>query len=240
MKILLLAPVALKGVLPGLIDAYTRATGNAVAAEIVLNPEVPARIAEGADFDVAITNPGYVRDLVASGHADGASHAAFGRVPLALAVAGGSGPCATAPGDIATLLLRSDSIAYTGPGTSGRIFREMAEHLGVLDRIADRLRPMGAGEPIRAVAEGTCVLAAAPLTVVRATQGVHAAAICPGGMGTDIDMSVFLSRCAVDRPEARAFLAFLTDPSRDNALARAGVERFTLPAQDQGLPPAPQ
>lgn len=151
-------------------------------------------------------------------------------MPLALAVRGETRACGDAPADIAALLLAAESIAYTGAGTSGRIFREMAERLGVLDRIEATLQPMEAGAPIRAVAEGRIGLAAAPLTVVRATAGVYAAAICPAEMGTDIEMSVFLSTAAADRPEARPLLSALTGLAHDAALSRAGVERFSLPA----------
>jgi molybdate transport system substrate-binding protein len=164
-------------------------------------------------------------DLVASGHADGQSLCAFGRVPLALAVAGADGEYITEPRAIAALLLAAESIAFTGPGTSGRIFREMADRLGVLDRIEGHLKPMDAGQPIRAVAEGACALAAAPLTVVRATPGVRAAAICPAAMGTDIEMSAFLSTAPSEGAER--LLSVLTDPAMDPALAEAGVMRMT-------------
>jgi molybdate transport system substrate-binding protein len=225
MTVLLLAPVAVKAVVPVIAAAFREATGQTVEAEIVLNPEVPRRITQGAAFDVAITNPWYVPDLVASGYADGSSVCAFGRVPLALAVAGAHGECVSDPGAIAALLLAAGSIAYTGPGTSGRIFREMADRLGVLDRIEGLLNPMDAGQPIRAVAGGACALAAAPLTVVRATPGVRAAAICPAEMGTDIEMSVFLG---TGRSEgAERLLSVLTDPAMDPALAEAGVMRMT-------------
>ncbi|MBF9061041.1 solute-binding protein [Rhodobacterales bacterium HKCCSP123] len=236
MTVMLLAPVALRAVLSDLVDAYRAETGDGVETRIVLNPEVPRLIAEGFAFDVGITNPWYVPDLVAAGHVDGGSHTALGRVPLALAVAGHGGGCATDRAAIADCLLGARDIAFTGEGTSGRIFREMAAQLGVLDRIEDRLRPMGAGEPIRAVASGRCAMAAAPLTVVRATDGVQAAAICPAELGTDIEMSVFL---AARRSEGAArLLSYLADPARDAALSMAGVERFTLPPAP--VHPSPQ
>jgi ABC-type molybdate transport system substrate-binding protein len=230
MTILLLAPVALKAAVTDLVAEFGRISGVPVETDIVLNPEVPRRIAKGEAFDVAITNPGYVADLVDAGYADSGSHRAFGRVPLAIAIAGETGDASRRPEDVADLLLSAESIAYTGAGTSGRIFREMAEGLGVLDRIEARLRPMDAGAPIRAVAEGRAVLAAAPLTVVRTTPGVRAAAICPPEMGTDIEMSIFLSPDAAHRADARALLSFLTDARHDASLSGAGVERFTLPA----------
>ena len=235
MTVLLLAPVAVEDVLRQLLGAYRTTTGDEVETEIVLNPEVPRRISAGAAFDIGITNPWYVSDLVAAGRVDGASHAAFGRVPLALAVAGDGAACATDADGIASLLLAAPDIAFTDTGTSGRIFRDLAARLGVLDRIADRLRPMGAGEPILAVADGSCALAAAPLTVVRATKGVRAAAICPAELGTDIEMSVFLNSTRSDGAER--LLSYLADPARDEAWSRAGVERFTLPPASVGTSP---
>ncbi|NKX46266.1 substrate-binding domain-containing protein [Roseicyclus persicicus] len=230
MTVACLCPVALTGTLPALVEMHTRATGVAVELIPLLNPEVPRRIAAGADYDVALTNPVYVRALVALGRADPASHRPFGRVPLAIATSdAAAGTLAGLAGDLATLLRAAAAIAYTADGTSGQMFRDMALRLGVLAEIEDRLMPMAAGEPIRAAARGDCTLAAAPLTTVRATAGVTALAVCPPDLGTDIDMSVFLSPEAAARPAARAFLDHLTDPGLDGVLADRGVGRFAFP-----------
>ena len=58
--------------------------GISVTQMIDLNPSIPARILAGEAYDVGLTNPHYARALIASGHAEGASHRAFGRVPLAV------------------------------------------------------------------------------------------------------------------------------------------------------------
>ncbi len=58
------------------------------------------------------------------------------------------------------MLRKARSVAYTGDGTSGRIFCDMARLLGIVDDMAPRLHPMAAGEPVRAVATGSIALAA--------------------------------------------------------------------------------
>jgi hypothetical protein len=227
--IICLAPVALKGLMPELVATFEATTGLSVGVTYMLNPEVPQRIMDGADYDIALTNPPYVPVLIASGRAAADSHQPFGRVPLALAAQAGhrAQVCETAEG-IADLLTAADSIAFTAEGTSGRIFRDMARQVGVLDAIAGRLMPMAAGEPIRAVAHGDCTLAAAPLTTVLATEGVIPAAICPSELGTDIDMSVFLSPDAAGMAGPSSFVAHLVDTALDDRLAGRGIRRFAF------------
>jgi ABC-type molybdate transport system substrate-binding protein len=228
----LLAPVAVKAALQDLVALHEQARAVQIATSYVLNPEVARRIMAGEAYDIAITNPHYVPDLIAAGRASADSHRPFGRVPLAL-VAQAGGPhtdLVATEAEIADMLRAAPSVAYTGEGTSGRIFLDMARRLGVLDGIAPRLHPLGAGEPVRAVATGSIAFAAAPLTTALATPGVVPVAICPSSLGADIDMSVFLNPDVADDDTVQAVLQHLTDPGLDGFLSVRGVRRFAFDA----------
>jgi molybdate transport system substrate-binding protein len=148
-------------------------------------------------------------------------------VPLAIARrANIEGPVLTEATDIASLLRGAQDIAYTSAGTSGRIYLEVLEKLGVLEEVMARSRPMSGGVPAESVAEGDVELAIAPLTTVLATPEVTPAAIFPEDLGTHIDMSVFLS--SKPRIGAEVVLDFLTAKHLDPELVSAGIMRFEL------------
>jgi len=60
------APLALRGLLARMLPGLP----VEVETEVVLNPEVPRRIAGGQGCDVWITNPWYVPELSAAGYLD--------------------------------------------------------------------------------------------------------------------------------------------------------------------------
>ena len=218
-------PVAIRALMDRLAPRIEAAAGVPLTQFIDLNPEIHQRIAGAEAFDVGLTNPHYAKALVASGHADGASHRPFGRVPLAIGrMAGAEGPVRTNEQEIATLLRGAESIAYTGAGTSGQTYLDAVKWLGLKDAVMSKSRAMGGGEPVASVAAGEIELAVAPLTTVLSIPGVVPAAVFPEQLGTHIDLSVFLS--TAPRTGAAAVVAFLTASELDTELAAAGVLRF--------------
>ncbi|SLN47406.1 hypothetical protein ROA7023_01989 [Roseisalinus antarcticus] len=214
-----IAPVAIRVLLTELVEGIGRETGLDVGLTFDLNPAVARRITAGEAFDLAITNPWHVAELVAAGLARADSETAFWTIPLAIAAR--EMREAAAPEDI---LRQATSVAYTAEGTSGQTFLRVAEKLGVLNAIRPRLMPMGAGEPVRAVAAGEAEIAIAPLTTILAAPGVVGLAEFDRSLGASIDLSMVL--CG-DAPAlgAEALLAALADPALDAALAAGGMAR---------------
>ena len=221
----LLGAVAIGAQLDDLAGRFARASGHTVETRIDLNPAVASRILAGEPFDLGTTNPPYLPGLIAAGHVDAGTQRPFGCIPLALGARIAVVDAATRPQDIAARLTDARSIAYTGEGTSGRTFLAVAGRLGVLEAIESRLAPMGAGQPVAAVAAGDAELAVAPLTVVIASPGVEPVAVFPAALGADIEMAMFLATRSRNRSGALGLLDFLTDPSLDALLAAGGVLR---------------
>lgn len=220
-------PVAIRAFMDRLAPRVQAAAAVSLRQIVDLNPRIPERIMAGEAFDIALTNPTHARALVASGHADGATHFPFGRVPLAIARrAGTDHPVRTDMPGVAALLRDAESIAYTGAGTSGRSYLDAVARLGLTDTVLSRSRPMGGGEPVASVADGTTELAIAPLSTVLSTPGVIPAAVFPDVFGAAIEMSVLLGNAP--GAGAAAVLAFLTASDLDAELAAAGLVRFAL------------
>ncbi len=189
----------------------------------MLNPDVPGHVATGADWDIAITNPCHVDDIVAAGHAERSACRPFARTPLAFAARGARGPVARSVEGLIALLRAARSIALTDVGTSGGAFRHLARRLGLWEDLRDRLLCLEGGGPMRAVLEGRAELAALPLTNIAPVEGAAVAGICPAELEAEIALSLCLSPGA--SASARLFADWLLDPALDERLGAMGAMR---------------
>lgn len=223
----LFVPVAVRAIMSSLVPRLEAAAGAPITQLIDLNPAILERILAGEAYDIGLTNPRYARALIAAGGADGASHRAFGRVPLAVGRKEGSDHAIARDVDEIKALFRdANSIAYTGTGTSGRTYLDVMERLGLTGAVAPKSRTMGGGEPVKLVAAGQIELAVGPLSTIQSTEGIVAAAVFPEELGCHIDISVLLS--STPHPGAASVLEFLTSGTLDVELAEAGLSRFKL------------
>ena len=222
-----IVPVALKEAMERLVPEFERGTGHRFGIAVMLNPEVPGHVAAGAEWDVAITNPRHVDEILEAGLGAPGSHRPFGRSPLAFGVRGvvGNAPCQSAD-DIRAMLLQVETIAVTETGTSGKAFARLTRTLGIRDELRPKLRLMAGGEPMAALLAGEVAVAALPLTNIALVPGVSVAGICPPELDLHVDLSLCLSRDA--SAAAREFADWLVDPARDAVLGRLGAERFGL------------
>jgi|GEM_PF-1263009 len=226
-RIRIIVPVALKETMESLLPDFARATGCSPDITVMLNPEVPGYIASGGEWDVALSNPEYVEQILSAGHGEPGTHRPLARSPLAFGVGDRADGARELPADdLAGILLDAESIAVTETGTSGRMFRHLLAALDIEATVQPKLRPMAGGEPMAALIAGTVAMAALPLTNIAPIAGVRPAAICPTSLGVHIDLSLCVRRNAADA--ARALADWLTDPARDAAFGDLGAERFVL------------
>jgi molybdate transport system substrate-binding protein len=228
-RLTFITAVALHAEIERLVPEFRRRHGIEVDVNYDVNPAVAKRIMEGEDFDVGLTNPWYVEEMIATGRVIPDIHVPFGRVPLAI------GAAVPAPEQLAhsqaavrELLSSADSIAYVATGTSGRTFLRAIEMMGLQDDIRDRLRPMGQGEPPAAAAKGEVQYAVVPLSRIIAAPGIAPIATFPPELGLNIDMSMFLHINTGHRKTGAQLIRFLADPRHDDALRASGVYRFKL------------
>lgn len=220
-------PVAVRALMKVLAPRLEAASGTPLDLAIDLNPAIAQRITAGEPFDIGLTNPHFVPALITEGHVEGSSHRPFGRIPLAIGRREGSiVPVVTSVRDIISLINDANSIGYTAAGSSGETYLRVMERLGLAETTASTSRPMGAGEPMAAVAAGDVQFGVVPLTTVLSAAGVVPAAIFPEDLESHIDISVFLNHSPHER--AAAILSFLTSTDIDADLAAAGMSRFAF------------
>jgi molybdate transport system substrate-binding protein len=228
-RLTFISAVAVYAEIEELLPQFRHEHGIAVDVNYDVNPAVARRVMDGEDFDVGLTNPWYVDEMIARGLVIADIHVPFGRVPLTIGAAGPQPKeSASSLDDVRALLLNADSIGYTSIGTSGKTFLKALDMMGLQEQLHDRLRPMGAGEPPIATAKGEVQYAIAPLARIIAAPGVAPVGIFPPELGLDIDMSMFVHRNS--RPEpALQLIRFLSDPAQDAFLRSHGVYRYELP-----------
>ena len=227
-RLTFISAVALHAEIEELSPRFKRLHGIEVNVNYDVNPAVAKRVMDGENFDVGLTNPWYVDEMVSLGRIIPDIHVPFGRVPLTIGTAGPEqGEIVSSLEAVRTLLSNADSIAYTSIGTSGKTFLRAIEMMGLQDQIHDRLRPMGAGEPPIAAAKGQVQYAIAPLSRIIAAPGVAPIATFPRELGLNIDMSMFVHKNS--RPEmALKLIQFLSAPELDAYLRSHGVYRYEL------------
>ncbi|MGD1887239.1 MAG: substrate-binding domain-containing protein [Cohaesibacteraceae bacterium] len=222
-----IVPIALKEVMEELGPDFERDIGYRLGTTHMLNPQVPGYAAAHDDWDIAITNPWHVNEIVAAGHALAESHRALARSPLAFGARGVSEvrPTTSSEG-IKAALKAAEKIGFTGIGTSGDKFRGLAHSLGILPELEGKLVPLEGGGPMRALQAGQVDLAALPLTNIAPVAGVSAVAVCPEAMNVHIDISLCLHPAAPD--SVHDLVNWLIDPQLDDRLGALGAERFAL------------
>jgi len=228
-RLTFITAVALHAEIERLIPQFERQQGIDVTVNYDVNPAVAKRVMNGEDFDVGLTNPWYVEEMMARGLIVPGIHVPFARVPLAI------GAAVPAPKQLASsqeavrsLLSNAESVAYIATGTSGRTFLRAIEMMGLQDQLHDRLRPMGPGEPPAAAAKGQVQYAVAPLSRIIAAPGAEPTATFPPELGLNIDMSMFIHADSGKRETAAQLIRFLADPAHDDDLRSSGVYRFRL------------
>lgn len=225
----LLSAVAVHAEIEELLPRFKRQQGVDVEVNYDVNPAVARRVVDGEAFDVGLTNPWYVDEMFSLGRITPDIHVPFGRVPLAIGTAGPPPTQIVSSHEaVRALLLNASSIAYTSIGTSGKRFLKALEIMDLQDRIHDRLRPMGAGEPPIAAAEGQVQYAIAPLSRIIAAPGVAPIAIFPSELGLNIDMSMFIHVSTKHPETAMQLIRFLSDPALDAYLQSHGISRYEL------------
>jgi ABC-type molybdate transport system substrate-binding protein len=227
-RLTFITAVAVHAEIEELLPQFKRQHGIEVDVNYDVNPAVAKRVIDGEAFDVGLTNPWYVDEMIALGRIIPGIHVPFGRVPLAIGTAGPAPEVmATSDEAVRKILIEADSIAYIAPGTSGKTFLRALDMMGLQDQIRDRLRPMGQGEPPIAAATGKVQYAVAPLSRIIAAPGIAPIATFPPELGLNIDMSMFIHKNS--RPEtALQLIQFLSDPELDAYLSSHGVYRYEL------------
>lgn len=223
----LFGAVAVRPAVLPLVSMFEAKTGLTVSSRWELNPVVKAQIEAGAGFDLVITNPNLIQQLSALGKVALGSQVAFGRISMGIAAKAGSRIPRIDTLELFVDALRSaPSIAYANEGTSGAFFSDLLERLDLGREIRPKLVPISGAQTATSVARGEAELAVVPVTsILAAAPDVILIGRFPTELGGHIDFDLGHSASPASLKAADRLAEFLTSPSLDEVLARAGVDR---------------
>ena len=140
-EVKVLATVAVKAVMDGLVPVFERESGHKVAIQFGTSAMLRKQIDGGEHYDVVIlTPPEYADELVKQGRLAADSVARFAATHVGLAVrAGAPKPDIGSEEALKKALLAARSVAYSDPalgGTSGVHAKALIERLGIANDLA--------------------------------------------------------------------------------------------------------
>ncbi len=217
---------AVRTVIGGMIDDYTRKTGHQFA--FVTGPTGMLRgiIAMGADVDLIIASGPLMAELEATGKITPGSRVDLGRIGLGVVIRNGAAvPTISTPEDFKQLLIKAESIAYTDPtrgGTSYLHLMKVAEQFGIADVVTKKgVHATGGDDAVDKVAQGKAEIAVVLISEIHGT-GAKLAAPLPDALQLWTVYSAAIPASSTDVAGARALVAALTGPAMRERWTAAG------------------
>jgi molybdate transport system substrate-binding protein len=222
----LIAAGAVRGVIGGMIDDYSRATGHAFRVTIGSTGRLREIIAAGEPADLVITSAPLMRELEASGRITPGSKADIGRVGLGVVIrAGAPVPDIATPEALRQALVAAKSIAYTDPklgGTSYLHLMKIAHGFGIADEVARKgVHASGGNNAVVKVAAGEAEIAVVLVTEIH-DKRARLAGLLPPALQLWTVYSAAVPASSSEPALAREFIAALTAPAMRERWKAAG------------------
>jgi molybdate transport system substrate-binding protein len=226
-EIRLFGAIAVRPAVLPLILQFETDTGFKVAARWEVNPLVKRQVEAGEPFDLVITNPNLIEDLIALGKVKTGSQVAFGRIAMGVAAKAGSRQLDIGSLEAFKHVLKSvKSIAYASEGTSGGYFSGLLERLGLADDVKPKLVAIPGGQTAQAVGRGEAELGVIPvISILAAAPEVMLVGQFPTALESYVDFAIGIGAASTSVEAAKSLLEILMSPAADDVLAAKGVQR---------------
>ena len=217
---------AVRGVLGGMIDDYSRQSGLKFNLTVGPTGQLRDAIASGKPTDLVIVSAPLMQEMEQIGKIAAGSRVDLGRVGLGVVVREGTPlPDISTPEAVKQALIKASTIAYTDPklrATSVEQLMKFAEGFGIKDEVIRKgVISTGGNDAAAKVAEGRADIAIVPITDIHAKE-----ARLVGPLPEAIQLwTVYAAAIPVssrDPDSARAFVAALTGPAMRDRWIKAG------------------
>ncbi len=226
-QLALAAASDLQPVLPEIAARFQRATGQTVTITYGSSGNFVSQIQNGAPFDVFLSaDDGYVNRLVASGHADARTSAAYASGRLALWSRSDRGLILSAGlTSLTDARVRRIAIANPEHAPYGRAAVDALRRAGLYDRLRDRLV---LGESVSQAAQfaqtgnADVAIVALSLTMAPAMQQAGTSVELPASTFAPVTQTGVVLTRSTKGDLARRFLLYLGQPDIAMLLRRSG------------------
>ncbi len=190
---------------------------------------IAAQLERGVPIDVVILSREGLADLVAANRIAGGTAVDLARVPLGVAVRGG-----TAKPDVSTVdafrrvVLAAKTIAVPASTSGIWLKTDLFPRLGIADKLDLRMMPRGS-DASAMVAAGDADLAVMPVSEIMVAPGVdHAGAIPPEIQFVQVFCAAVVAGSTA-MESARRLIAFLASADAAETIRRSGMEPVATP-----------
>lgn len=222
----LLSSLGLKPVVDALVPAFERETGHKVAVRFALTPAIPQAATESPGFDVAISDPKHIADMIAKGTVRAGTATNIVRFGMGVGVrTNATSPDVATPAALKSAVLKFNSIGYVAAGSTGPVVRGMLEKLGVAEQVKPNLKAGGVAENLGAVASGSIDAVLMPVPLIKAAKGVELAGAWPKELQDYVVMTGGISSDTSNKVEAETLLQFFMSSKSESAVVAKGYER---------------
>jgi molybdate transport system substrate-binding protein len=225
-EINVVAAGAVRGIIGGMIDDYSKQTGLKFNFTVGPTGQLREALSSGKPVDLVIVSAPLMEEMEKAGRIAPGSRLDLGRVGLGVVVrAGTPEPDISTPEAVKAALLKATTIAYTDPklgGTSVEQLMKFSESFGIKDEVMRKgLISTGGNDAAAKVADGKADIAIVPITDIHAKD-----ARLVGPLPEPIQLwtvySAAIPASSADPAAARAFVSAMTAPSMRERWVKAG------------------
>jgi molybdate transport system substrate-binding protein len=225
-EINVVAAGAVRGIIRGMIDDYSRDTGLTFNFTVGPTGQLRDALSSGKPVDLLIVAAPLMAELDSAGQIAAGSRVDLGRVGLGVVVREGTpSPDISTPEAVKAALTQAKIIAYTDPklgGTSVEHLMHFAETVGIKDDVIRKgLISTGGDDAAAKVADGQADIAIVPITDIHA-KGAKLVGPLPDPIQRSTIYSAGIPTSSADPAAARAFVAALTAPAMRERWLKAG------------------
>jgi molybdate transport system substrate-binding protein len=217
---------AVRGIIRGMIDDYSRQTGIKFNFTVGPTGQLRDALSSGKPVDLVIVAAPLLAEIDGAGKITAGSRIDLGRVGLGVVVREGTAlPDISTPEAVKAALTHAKIIAYTDPklgGTSVEHLMKIAGDFGIKDEIIRKgLISTGGDDAAAKVADGKADIAIVPITDIHA-KDARLVGPLPDPVQHSTVYAAAIPKSSADPDAARAFVAAMTAPSMRNRWLKAG------------------
>jgi molybdate transport system substrate-binding protein len=204
---------------------FERKTGHTLVIKSVPGPLVKREIDVGASFDVAITQPAMIDELIKEGKIDAGSRADIARTGVGVGVrAGAAKPDIGSIEALKRTLLEAKAVGHTTEGATRAHFMRVLDQLGIAEQMKPKLKPTTAAGAGDIIARGEADIIVLTSASIASAPGVELVGPLPAALQTYIGLTAGIGAAAKETDAAKAFVKFLTSEEAAPLLKAKGME----------------
>jgi molybdate transport system substrate-binding protein len=205
---------------------FERTSGHKLVITLTASPElVKQRIEAGEGFDVAMSSPDVIADLIKHGKIVAATRTDLARTGVGVGVRTGTAkPDVSSVAAFKRTLLNAKSVAYGEGGRSGDHFLRLLDRLGITAEMRLKMRPLTTPQAVSVVAKGEVEIAVLLTSGIVSASGIELAGSLPSELQIYLQYVGGVTADAKEPEAGNALIKFLTSPAAVPVLKANGME----------------